>query len=128
MTPYQQDYEIRGAQDDLVRMGLPSLIYVTPCGAGNKLTIDIAKKYYAALRGSESGFNSLPIKDPYTLYVQIITPSVTLEKVNEWLNTAKNTKSCLILMFHQIDETKESYSIDPKTFTDIIQMIKKSNL
>lgn len=120
--------EIVGSQQDLIALGLRSANYVTPCGVDTPEMLDLIKKQYISLRGSEQGFNPIPVIEPFALKVQPITPSTSAEQVLGWLEEAKQNSSWVILMFHQIDLSNAEYSVTPARYREIIEVVEKSQL
>jgi len=120
--------ELAGAQSDLKQMGLRSDNFVSPCGVSSPLMKSIAEKYYTSYRGSETGFNDIPVTVPFNLTVQAVENTVTVDNVISWIQTAKDQHKWLILMFHQIDGSHSKYSITPKMLNSILQEVQKSGV
>lgn len=122
------DYEIVGARYDLEKAGLLAEIFVSPCGVESPQMDAVVKKSHLAQRTSESGFNPLPIANPYYLKAQIIRFTTTGQEVENWLNEARKSRSWLIIAFHQIGYGGEEYSVTPETLREILDLIENSGL
>jgi peptidoglycan/xylan/chitin deacetylase (PgdA/CDA1 family) len=130
LQPAQIDSEIIGSKQDLEREGLSSdnFIYITPCGYGSPKILATIRQNYTAMRTSEQGLNELPIKDPYNLKTYEVGDTTTVEDIEPWLQKAKDEKSWIILMFHQVDDGHSEYDVSPSRLREIVELVKKSNL
>lgn len=122
------EHELLGSKQDLESQGLFAENFVTPCGAETKDILAVAKKYYLSVRGSGAGLNKLPVQDPYHLTAYPIQLTTSVEEVRQWIAEAAQTRTWLILMFHQIDDSKIEYTTSPKTFESMIKEVKDSGL
>jgi hypothetical protein len=123
-----EDKELSGSKADLQRHGIIADNYVPPCGAINNAVTNETKMYYSSLRTSYAGLNSLPISDPYNLKVHTLTRDTSIEEVNSWISEAKNDKSWLILVFHQINDDTTQYGINKGMLTNTLDAVKASDL
>jgi hypothetical protein len=120
--------ELKGAQEDLLAEGIKSDNFVSPCGIVSTKLDTSVKEYYLSNRTSFPGLNPLPIENPYGLKVKAVRWSTTPQEVNQWIEDARNSKSWLILMFHQIQNKQEEYATTPDNFREIINIVANSKL
>jgi hypothetical protein len=57
-----------------------------------------------------------------------ITPKVTLETIRTWLEKAAKEKTWVILMFHQIDESNNEWSMTPAMFQQTLTIIQEIDI
>jgi hypothetical protein len=120
--------EVVGSKEDLEQMGIEVSSYVLPCGTVSEETVAEVKRWYLSMRTSEGGMNALPVEKPYELRAYAVTPMTGVSEVKEWLAGAKRTRSWLVLMFHQVDDGGDEYSVDPVRFRQITEAVKESKL
>lgn len=128
MTPQFLNDELVGGKQDLTDNNFQADNFVTPCGIETKLMQEIVKKNYASLRTSEPGFNPLPVTEPYHLLVQTMRTTITLKQVKAWIQEAEKTHTWLIIMFHQVDESKREYSVTPSLLQSILKELETSDI
>ncbi len=120
--------EVRSSRKVLADYGFEAHDYVLPCGSLNAELVKVVKEEYLSMRTSDGGINPLPVKDPYDIYANAVQVGTSLDTVNGWLQEAKAKKGWVILMFHQIDDSKTQYSVDVEKFDQIIHLVKESGL
>lgn len=128
LTPDFMESEFHGSQDDLLKEGISSNEFVSPCGVDLPQIKEVVKKYYLALRTTDDGLNKLPLDDPYTLKARVIRWQTTSDDVAAWIKEAADEHSWLIIVFHQIQNEKDTYAIDPEKFDRVVSMVKNSGL
>jgi len=82
-----------------------ALNIASPYGAYNQTVITAIKKYYAAHRSVDVGYNSKDNFDPYDILVQNITTSTTPADVAAWIAHAKATNTWLVIVYHNVNAT-----------------------
>jgi hypothetical protein len=112
---------------------LSSDIFVTPCGVDSQIMREEAQKLFIGYRTVDPGFNDLKNINYYNLKVKNIDKDVKTEDIKGWIKTAKESKLYLILVFHQIGETKENlsdetYNTKPNDFKNIVEYIKSEDI
>jgi len=120
--------EVVGSSNDLLAQGYLVNTYVVPCGKTTEEMAKLVKDNFAAMRIADNGLNPLPLTDSYQILANTIHDGVELKEVKEWLNEANTDKKWLILMFHQIDESGDEYSLSPQKFKDIVELVIESQL
>ena len=120
--------EIGGSKNDLFDQGIETEIYLPPCGIRSEKSDSLVSYHYKYQRLSVDGYNKIPVSKPYQLKIKQVSQKTTHEDVTGWIETAQEQNSWLILMFHQVDSGGMEYSIDPKTFTLIINEVINSNI
>lgn len=128
ITDAYLEEELSGSLSDLKSQGFQPLNFVSPCGTITPKMIELTKKYYISLRTTITGFNPLPVTDPYQLKVQEILVTTTPDEVQRWVDEAKTTNSWLILMFHQIGNGNEKFSTTPEHFEQFLNIIQQASL
>jgi hypothetical protein len=62
------------------------------------------------------------------LVVQTVEASTTVEQVKTWIDTAAISKTWLILVFHQIDETGAPYGTTSGVIQNIVDYLVSHNV
>lgn len=123
-TMYQ---EVKMSQVDLWKKGLRADHFVAPCGVDESL-MEMVRETYSSSRTVAPGLNPLPVVDPYHLRAHTLRSTTTIDDFNSWIKQAKNERSWLILMFHQIDDSEAEFSVKPDVFYEMVQAVSKSEL
>jgi glucose/arabinose dehydrogenase/peptidoglycan/xylan/chitin deacetylase (PgdA/CDA1 family) len=129
LTPEQLESEVVGARQDAIGMGLtPANTFVYPYGDYNEIVQNKAVEAgYITARSVDRGFNT-KATDKFALKIQQINVTTTVAEVKAWMDTAIETKTWLILMFHQTDEEGASLSITPAHLEEITTYITTENM
>jgi len=120
--------ELRYSKTEIMSRGVLADIYVAPCGEVNPELIELAKTYYKALRVSEPGLNDIPVLDRYFIKANVMLNTTTIEEVDSLVAEAKLTRKWLVLMFHQIDNSQDTYAVTPQMLEDIIESVKTAKI
>lgn len=102
--------------------------FASPLGAYNDRTISEIKKFYRSHRSTQVGFNSRDAFDIYNIKVQNITPNTSIEQFEKWINEADEQNSWLVLVYHQVQENGDDYSVNPKEFEKQMRALKSSGI
>ena len=117
------DYELLQSYNDLLEQGLEPSIFAFPYGDYNDEVFSLASEYYPVVRGSNDGYNN-NISNPNYLNSKWPTRMTNAATMEEWLNTAIDNDSWLIVMVHRIgDDPSDEFSVKPevlKAFVDYI--------
>lgn len=124
------DYQLKRASDYFEEVhGMKSVNFSAPFGGNDAQTTFYARKYYASLRGTKSGTNTLQNIDKYNLKVLYVGKSVSLEKMNNALADARDKNGWLILVYHRIESSGVGETIlDAAQFQQQLEAIKKSDI
>lgn len=132
--------EIVESKEVLQQHGLRADNFVMPCGysradilaafVGNHPPIiETVQKYYKSYRTTISTRNNaIPLQDPYNLKALVIQYDMDNQTIQKAIDEAIKQKGWLILVFHQIDNSANTYSITADRLQEILDMVKKSGL
>jgi hypothetical protein len=115
------------AKTDLLAYGLRADHFVPPCGVYQPIE-HLIKQHYRSSRTSVQGINPIPVPDPYQIHAHALHITTTVNQVETWLQQARDQTGWLILMFHQIDDSGDPYSVNPDTFYQMVAAVKQSGL
>jgi peptidoglycan/xylan/chitin deacetylase (PgdA/CDA1 family) len=115
LTPAQQDDEIVGAQQDLIKMGVTApTSFAFPYGAHNDTTQSIlADAGFTAARTTNQGEND-ENSDPLLLNCWVIAPegaTTDIAQITQAIDDAQASGKWLILLFHRIDDDGNPISV-----------------
>jgi peptidoglycan/xylan/chitin deacetylase (PgdA/CDA1 family) len=127
-SPEQLIGEVVGSKNDLLSKGMHADHYVVPCGEVTEEMRLLIREHFVSMRTSESKINPVPVLDPYQLGAVSMTPTTTLPEIEGWVEQARSQNGWLILMFHQIDNDGDLYSITPEVLGHIIGIVEQSGL
>lgn len=107
----------------------PSVDFATPFGGTDSQVTYYARKYYASLRGTDSGLNTRQNFNPYNLLVLYIGKDTPVSKLADSLAEAQANNDWLILVYHRIDtSTQGEPVISPTQFQQQLDTIKQSGI
>lgn len=121
--------QISGSRSDLLGIGVTAPeILVYPYGDYNAAVEQTAQTTgFIGARSVDRGFN-LKNTDKYALKVQQIDIATPLSQLIAWVDQAKQDKTWLIFMFHQVDTGGEELSISPADLQTLVNYIKASGV
>jgi peptidoglycan/xylan/chitin deacetylase (PgdA/CDA1 family) len=120
--------ELSESKDDLAGLFGTINNFAIPYGDYNENVIAQIKNHYRSARTSDAGYNSLGSFDPYHIRVQHVDAGVTPETVNSWVTDAKNNKWWLVILFHKIDNSGDTYTTTPEYLDRMFANIKNSGV
>jgi peptidoglycan/xylan/chitin deacetylase (PgdA/CDA1 family) len=121
--------ELGGSKSDFIGLGLGSPDnFAYPYGDYNaSIKQAVHDAGFGGARGVDRGFN-LKNTDRYALKIQQIDATTQLSQIRSWIDTATSTKTWLILMFHQVDESGAAYSVTPATLQGMVDYLSGNNV
>jgi peptidoglycan/xylan/chitin deacetylase (PgdA/CDA1 family) len=120
--------EIDGARADLIALGITPKTFVYPYGSYTDAVKQVvAQEEFAGARTVTGGLNASGA-DPYALKHREVNATTTLADVQGWIAEARQTKTWLILTFHEVDNSGGAYSTTPETFRQIVNLVATSGL
>lgn len=131
LSPAELDTQLRQSKQDLTKLtGVTPTNFATPYGEYNQEVLTAIKKYYSSHRGVEAGFNSKDNFDIYNIKVQNIFEDTSAAQVAAWVAQAKQTKTWLVLVYHEIGSRigGDIYWVPTMTFDAHMKAVKNSNV
>ncbi len=104
--------------------------FASPYGEYNSNVLTEIKKYYRSHRSTDVGFNTKDTIDIYNIKVQNILSSTTAAQVNTWVQQAKNDKSWLVLVYHEVGSPLQdpTYGTSTTMFTSHLNAIQAAGI
>lgn len=129
LTSQQEQDEIAGSRQDLLGWSVgPVLSFAYPYGEYDATTLQIVRDAgFTSAAATISGYVSTN-SDPYQLEYQELRNTVTLDQVKQWVDTAAQTHTWLILAFHDIDTSNSLYAVTPGMFQSIVNYVKQKGI
>jgi hypothetical protein len=109
-------------------LGKPVTSFAIPYDSYNANVMTAIKKYYASSRTSDVGFNTLDTLNRYAILTQNVDVTTTSEQVKSWIDTAIQTKSWLVLLYHQVDSSGSDYSTTPAQFEENLKYLQSTGV
>jgi peptidoglycan/xylan/chitin deacetylase (PgdA/CDA1 family) len=128
LTVRSRDYELAHSRDDLSKCFGTINNYAAPYGTYSPSVVDTASTIYRSYRSTDDGYNTADSFDVYGLKVKNIETSTSSQQLASWLETARQHKLWLILVYHQVDGSDSIYSRRPERFRQDLVQIKASGL
>jgi peptidoglycan/xylan/chitin deacetylase (PgdA/CDA1 family) len=120
--------QIDGARADLIALGITPKTLAYPYGAYNSSIESIVSgDGFIGARTVNDGTNT-STTDHFALFHHEVDVTTTLADVQSWISTAKATHTWLILTFHRVDYSGDTYSTTPDEFQQIVNLVASSNL
>jgi peptidoglycan/xylan/chitin deacetylase (PgdA/CDA1 family) len=121
--------ELQNSQTSLQSVvGKPVTNLASPYGDYNASVITQAKKYYTSHRTVDAGYNSKDSFDAYALRVQNILNTTTPAQVAGWIKQAQADKTWLILVYHDVSTTPDTYDSSIANFKTEMQAVSTSKI
>lgn len=130
LSPKQLDRELRLSKSFLEStFGIKIDNFASPFGAYNQNVINAIGKYYRSHRTVDVGYNSKDNFDRMRLKVQNMTPTVTMNEYNGWLQHAKDNNLWLILVYHKVsDNNIGAYDTTIDQFVNQMSAVNDSDI
>lgn len=125
------DKQLLDSKTDLNNLFPPVTNFAMPYGSYNTLVINEIKKYYKSARTVDIGFNTPYNFDPYSIKIQYVNKSTSIDDIKNWLVQTTRDKSWMVLLYHGIDnpvDETDPDSISPQIFKTQLSEIQKSGL
>lgn len=129
LTKQQEQDEIAGSRQDILTWDVgPVGSFAYPFGEYDATTIGVVEDAgFESAAATISGY-ATPNSDHYQLEYQEVNNDTTLTQVQQWVDTAAQTHTWLILTFHDVKENGELYSTTPETFQSIVNYVKGEHI
>ena len=129
LASQQEQDEIAGSRQDLLGWNAgPVLSFAYPYGEYDATTLQIVRDAgFTSAAATITGYASAN-SDPYQLEYQELRNAVTLDQVKQWVDTAAQTHTWLILAFHDIDSSNSLYAVTPGMFQSIVDYVKQKGI
>ncbi len=130
LSPADAAKEINDSRADLLSMGItPVDTFIYPYGDYNDAVKQlVASAGYKGARSVDRGFN-LRNTDKLVLQIQQVDQTTTQSQFQTWVDSAKNNKTWLILMYHQIEEgNSDPLAITPGLLQTMVNYLKTQNI
>lgn len=135
-----RESEIDGSRLDILSLTgatmKPVNNFAYPFGDGDTdpvITAQLKSAGFAGARGTQDGFND-KATGRYALKIFEVTRNTTLAEMTAAVDVAKNTKTWVIFMFHQIEDVtcpagaEFDYCLTTETLSDLLDYIQTSGL
>lgn len=129
LSHQEAETEIVGSRDDLLAIGVSEVkTFAYPFGAYDNSIKGIVKNAgFIAARSSDGGHNKKN-QDIYALKRKPMANTTTLDEVKDYIDTAINDKTWLILLFHEIDYNGNTYAVTPEFLQEVVNYIQQKNI
>jgi peptidoglycan/xylan/chitin deacetylase (PgdA/CDA1 family) len=109
-------------------LGIPILDCASPFGSYDDIVLEQISEHYRSHRCVRRGYNTKENLDLSRILVQQIKKSTTAEDVAEWIATAQEQNSWLVLMYHEIKPDPGRWDTTPEQFESHLQVIQESGI
>ncbi len=121
--------EIEKSKQDLLDMGVSSVTtFAYPFGAYNDRVKQMVKDAgFIAGRSSDGGWNTRE-SDKYALRRLRIVNTTTLDEVKAYVEKAMRDRSWGILLFHEVNNSGNTYSVTPEFLKQVVEYLEQQNI
>ena len=129
LTDAEARAEIQGSRNDLKAIGInPVNFFAYPFGSYDDQVQQIVKDAgFAAGRSSDGGYNDKTI-DLFALRRQPMLANTTLPQVKGYIDKALTDKTWVILLFHEVNNSGNQYSVTPSFFQQTVDYLKQKSV
>ena len=115
--------------------------FAYPYGDVNQATLNKVRSSYRSARGTDDGLNTLLVNNMTTsssqsmqvkhrLHSQIVLNPTAggggVSELNGWLDSAKNSNTWLVLLYHRVNQQPDDYGLTPADFGAHLNAIEAS--
>jgi peptidoglycan/xylan/chitin deacetylase (PgdA/CDA1 family) len=109
--------------------------FASPYGSFTSNRIDTVMDYASSHRDTDGEYNTKANLDPRQIHAKLVMSTTTLVTIQSWITEAKNNKSWLVLVYHDIasSTTNQSsdvapYNVTPANFKKQVAAVNASGL
>ena len=128
MSQEEMEMELRKSKKFLQDFGFTVENFATPFGHWDETVQELASKYYRSLRNTEKGYNDFEDPDYYNLKIKPVFDWTSVHEARGWIDQANNKGSWLILTFHSIDSSDNTYSMEKEALEEIVKYVHEENV
>jgi len=123
------NYELKNSQELLSsKFNYPVIDFALPYGAYDEITLSGIEKYYRSNRTVEPGLNSIVDFNIYKIKSKVMELSEPVSDITDLVNQAKQSCAWLVLVYHDIDNNGDFFSVTPENFNLQMLELKKSGI
>lgn len=119
------DYEVEESKTALENVFGKITGFASPFGEYDSRVLEKIRKHYSSHRTVNDGFNTKNNLDVHEIKVQNIKAITTTEEVISWLESARREKTWLVLVYHEVDEAGNTYSVTPRNLESQLAQVKR---
>ena len=82
---------------------------------------------YTGARSSDGGYND-KYTDKYALRRQPMLNTTTFADIQNYIDTAMRNKTWVILLFHEVNNTGDTYAVTPQLFSQVLDYLKQKGI
>ena len=129
LGPADVDLQLARSQRDLeALLGAPVRNFAYPFGSANPAVQAACLTYYRTCRGTTWGYNTVGY-DPGAVIVQYIHPTTTIAQFRSWVDTARATRTWLVLVYHSFEANPQKVDdTTPQAFADQMAYLRSSGV
>jgi peptidoglycan/xylan/chitin deacetylase (PgdA/CDA1 family) len=128
----QLKYEVAQSKKDLLDHGIKNPVsFATPYGDyNNNVIAAIAREYQSHRPFHDRSWDNEYPYNKYLIYVQSVESNTTMAQVKSWIDHAKSTNTWLVLVFHEVTNSKpeDQYDAPSSLLKQIADYIKSSGI
>jgi peptidoglycan/xylan/chitin deacetylase (PgdA/CDA1 family) len=128
LTPNELQHELTRSKETLESFSQGIAHFASPFGDYDTNVLESVKKHYASHRTVNDGFNARDTFDLYRIKVQNIRLTTTVDDVRAWIEQAAREKTWLVLVYHQLNEAGDFWSVTPRNFERQLWEIEQSGI
>jgi peptidoglycan/xylan/chitin deacetylase (PgdA/CDA1 family) len=129
-------YQLSESQKVLSQYFGPIRDFTSPYGSYNAHTLDMIGRYYRSQKNAEGDpaaneLEAINIKSSFkalNFKSYSVRNTTTTKDIQKLLKAAQDNNGWLVLTYHQIDDTDETFSVTPNAFKQQMQLISQSKI
>ncbi|HWC57951.1 MAG TPA: polysaccharide deacetylase family protein [Candidatus Paceibacterota bacterium] len=121
-------WQVKRSKEDLEKLGIPIRSFAYPYGRESYLYRKFVQAAgYTTARMVGDDYNDLDA-DQYRLRSKYVLRTTTLPEVEQWVQEVKEHNFWLILCFHRIDTTTNTWGCSPDMLRSICSLLQKNGI
>lgn len=116
--------------------GYPIQDFTSPYGAYNAHTLQMVSRYYRSQKNAEGDPNANELEtinvkstfNPINIKSYSIRQNTTVDDIKKLVAAAQTNNGWLVLTYHQVDNSNETFSITPDKFGQHMQYLQDANI
>jgi peptidoglycan/xylan/chitin deacetylase (PgdA/CDA1 family) len=103
--------------------------FITPyCSYNAAVTQVVRQNYTSGMRNCDGAYNTAANYNRYNVRSFPVLNTTTLAEIQALIDQSRNQNAWLVLMYHRVDYSGDTYAVTPEVLRTQMQLVKNSNI